>query len=267
MADKPDLTLIIAVYKRTDFLELVLMSVADQSSQGFEVIIAEDDDFPEMAECIDAARKKYRFPIKHVRHADRGFRKNKILNDAIRASEGRQLVFIDGDCILHRHFLKEHRRMSQPDNCLFGRRVELDPATTEKLMQQKNLGNLSFARLLFTKSRRIGDSIYLPLSICRKKQGLRGCNFSIAKDVLVKINGFDEDFEKPFGGEDDDIERRLKLIGIKLKCTRFQTVQYHLYHEVGESRHQEWLAEGRRMVQRKVEEGAWYCKNGLSKAP
>ena len=146
---------------------------------------------------------------------------------------------------------------------------------TERSFRTRESGRLSktspkkgrrcFSKLLFTNSRRIGDSIYLPFSICRKKDGLRGCNFSLAREVLIKINGFDEDFEKPFGGEDDDIERRLKLIGIKLTCTRFQTVQYHLYHEVGANRHQEWLDEGRRMVQRKVEEGAWYCKNGLSK--
>ena len=265
MPDKPELSLIIAVYKRTDFLELVLQSVAVQSCRSFEVIVAEDDDWPEMATFIEKAREKHIFAIKHVFHEDRGFRKNRILNNAIRASEGRQLVFIDGDCILHRHFLKEHLRLSKPNNCLFGRRVELDPASTERLMQQKNLRDLSFSKLLFTKSRRIGDGIYLPFSICRKKSGLRGCNFSIAKEILVKINGFDEDFEKPFGGEDDDIERRLKMIGIRLKCTRFQTVQYHLYHEVGGSRHLEWLAEGREMVRRKMEEGAWYCKNGLSK--
>ena len=265
MEDKPDISLIIAVYKRTDFLTLVMQSVANQSCRSFEVIIAEDDDWPEMAAFIAKAREKYDFAIKHVFHADRGFRKNKILNEAIRASEGKLLVFIDGDCILHRHFLKEHLRMARPDTCLFGRRVGLDPATTEKLIQQKKPIGLSFWKLLLTKSRRIGDGIYLPFSICLRKTGLWGCNFSIAREVLVKINGFDEDFEKPFGGEDDDVERRLRLIGIKLKCTRFQTVQYHMYHEVGESRRQDWLAEGQYMVQQKVAEGAWYCKNGLSK--
>jgi hypothetical protein len=41
-----NISLIIAVYKNIDFLDLVLRSVARQSMTDFEVIIAEDNDAP-----------------------------------------------------------------------------------------------------------------------------------------------------------------------------------------------------------------------------
>lgn len=257
-------SLIIAVYKRVDFLELVLMSVENQTFRHFEVIIAEDDQSDDIKEFIRRRGKSYSFPIIHTSHEDQGFRKNKSLNRAVMASKGEHLIFIDGDCILHKKFIEEHAKRFKPDTCLFGRRATLSINLTNKLSQERNIDGLSFMSMLLTKTRHLEDGIYIPWLPSFRKFGVKGSNFSLGRELLFKINGFDEDFEKPYGGEDTDIERRLRLINIKFKCTKFKTIQYHLHHDrVG--RKNDWETEGGFFYQKKIDEGLWYCKNGLSK--
>jgi len=68
----------------------------------------------------------------------------------------------------------------------------------------------------------------------RKKRGLLGCNFSLFKDDLFKINGFDERYESPSIGEDSDVQFRLELSGVKIKSVNHSAVQYHLFHYIQE---------------------------------
>lgn len=258
-------SLIIAVYKRTDFLELVLASIENQTFRDMEVIIAEDDQSAEMKTFIQTRDRTFPFPLKHVSHEDRGFLKNRILNQGVLASEGRCLIFIDGDCILHREFVSEHVKRMRPDTCLFGRRAMLSRKLTDRLLEKKSLGDLSFTAMLRSKTRRLEDAIYVPFLTSFRDFGIKGSNFSLPRDLFYKINGFDEDFEKPFGGEDDDIERRLRLLGATLTCTRFKTIQYHLDHGGREGRSEAWESEGRAFCQKKIEEKRWRCRNGLVK--
>lgn len=256
-------SLIIAVYKRADFLQLVLPSVACQSFRDMEVIIAEDDRSETIKELIHKRKETFPFPIVHVSHEDRGFRKNKILNKAVLASMGGHLIFIDGDCILHRKFIEEHVKRLEPDTCLFGRRAMISDKLTKKLIREGNIDSLSLVSMFLTGTGHIENGIYAPWLHSTRKYGVKGCNFSLSRDLLYRINGFDEDFEKPIGGEDTDIERRLRLINANFKCTKFKTVQYHLYHGGREGREEYRQVEGKALKERKIKEGLSYCKNGL----
>ena len=256
-------SLIVAVYKRVDFLELVFKSIEQQTFNDFELIIAEDDCSPEVKAFIDSKRIKCSLEIKHITQADEGFRKNRLLNKAIAASESEYLVFIDGDCILHKDFLKEHMQHAKPDTCLFGRRVMLDSDTSDKLIASKDFKLLSIFKLLFTKTRQLECAIHLPFLISRRKYGVRGCNFSVLKEKMLQINGFDEDFESPLYGEDTDIARRLKLLGVKLKCSKFQTIQYHMHHSV-KGRGADWKISTALYAQKK-QQGKFFCENGYTK--
>lgn len=255
------ISLIISIYRNVDFLELVLKSVGLQMFKDFEVIIAEDGNSKEMKQFIVDQSKIYDFKIKHIFQKDEGFRKNRILNQALKIARGEFLVFIDGDCILHKKFLKEYSRRADKSTCLFGRRVELDRETTNKLLKTKDLKLLSTYRLLFTKTKKIEDAIYLPFSVTNRMSGIVGSNFCVPREKMYEINGFDNDFESPTFGEDTDIERRLRLIGINLRCTKNKTIQYHLYHKKRERK--EDSKHNKKLYQRKLEEGKWYCENGL----
>ncbi|MCW8996848.1 MAG: glycosyltransferase, partial [Psychromonas sp.] len=107
-------SLIIAVYKRVDILELIFKSLEEQTFRNFEIIVAEDDCSPSVAAFIDGIRKSCSFAIKHISQADKGFRKNRLLNKALAAAAGEYTVFIDGDCVLHKDFLKEHMQIAKP---------------------------------------------------------------------------------------------------------------------------------------------------------
>jgi glycosyltransferase involved in cell wall biosynthesis len=108
----PKLSLIISVYKDVLALDLILRSVQRQSYIGeLEVIIAEDCEGKEIQAHINEWRRKYPFSIIHIHQADIGFRKCKILNEAIRKASSDYLLFIDGDCILHNSVLKSHYKL------------------------------------------------------------------------------------------------------------------------------------------------------------
>ena len=62
----------------------------------------------EVVKEIESIASNYSFRIKHTWHPDKGFRKNKILNQAILASESDYLIFIDSDCVPHSKFVEEH---------------------------------------------------------------------------------------------------------------------------------------------------------------
>ena len=105
---EPRLSLIIAVYNRPEVLRLVLTGCARQTFDDFEIVIADDGSGPAVREEIERARTRLGLTITHAWHEDRGWRKNIALNNAIRASRGAQLVFIDGDCLPSRMFLRDH---------------------------------------------------------------------------------------------------------------------------------------------------------------
>jgi GT2 family glycosyltransferase len=44
------------------------------------------------------------------------------------------------------------------------------------------------------------------------------------------VNGWDEDY-KAYGLEDNDMDWRLKLLGLKIESLRNQSIIYHLFHK------------------------------------
>ncbi len=261
--NRPLVSLIISVYNREDFLRLVLESIAKQSYQDFELIVAQDSQHDAVARVINEFSLQCKLPVKHLTQEDNGFRKNKILNQAVCASKGQVLLFIDGDCILHKDYIATMLRHVKKGICVFGRRVMLDQQLSKRLLSAGNGVKLSMLRILFSRSRHKEESIRFPLLKSRKTHGLRGHSFCLTKADLLAINGFDEDFCEPYFGEDTDVERRLKLAGVKLKCSRFAALQYHLYHDTG-SRKDSWNI-SEQIFMKKMALVNPVCTNGLDK--
>ena len=215
-------------------------------SRDFEIIIADDGSDEKIVGEIEKYSKQVSFKLKHVWHEDKGFRKNKILNRAITSSETDYLIFIDGDCVPHSEFIKEHIQNCHKEICLTGRRVNLSQKITNKLTTANiKDGFLEQNNLLLIEDGLLGDSFYVERGFYlknkflrdffnKKKRGLLGCNFSIHKEDMLKINGFDERYEAPSIGEDSDIQYRLELLGIKIQSINNIAVQYHLYHKLQE---------------------------------
>ncbi|MBZ0201141.1 MAG: glycosyltransferase [Ignavibacteriaceae bacterium] len=241
----PDVSVIISFYNKIDYLKLLLAGFERQSFRSFEIIIGDDGSKEDVTEEIEKLTTKLSFPLKHLWQEDKGFRKNKMLNKTITAAAAPYLIFIDGDCVPHKEFVKEHTNAAQGGFCLTGRRVNLSSKITADL-SEKNVSEGFLEKSLslipdglFGNSYDVEKGFYFKSNILRnyfnkKKRGLLGCNFSIHKEEILKINGFDERYEAPSIGEDTDIQFRLELNGVKIKSLNNIAVQYHLYHKLQE---------------------------------
>jgi len=239
-------SVIAAFYNNIKYLRLVLAGFERQSEKNFELIIADDGSNDEVVREIESITPNYSFRIKHIWHPDKGFRKNKILNQAILASFSDYLIFIDSDCVPHSKFVEEHLNEKQQSIVLTGRRVNLSKKITDRLTEEnikegflESNSLLMIEDALFGKSNYVEKGFYLQNKFLRrtlnkKYRGLLGCNFSLYKKDLLAINGFDERYKAPSIGEDSDVEFRLSLNGVKVKSLNQIAVQYHLYHKLQE---------------------------------
>lgn len=240
----PKVTLIVAFYNAPKLLSLLFASIENQIFKSFEVILCDDGSNSETLDQIKSLIENAPFPVCHLWHKDIGFRKNRMLNWGIHFSRAECLVFIDQDCLLHRNFLKEYYEYFSSDAVLCGRRMDLTPWVSKMLTPQK-IKNFFIERNLwwmiptglYMKDNNGKKGIYLKKSSYRdslnkKYRGIVGCNFSVAKQNLLRINGFDTRYEGPGIGEDSDIEYRLSLLGLKMQSFAHAAVQYHVYHRL-----------------------------------
>ncbi len=237
-------SVIAAFYNNIRYLKLVLAGFERQTEKDFELIIADDGSNYEVVKEIEFIASNYSFHIKHIWHPDNGFRKNRILNQAILTSEADYLIFIDSDCVPHSKFIEEHLKESCLNTVSTGRRVNLSQKITNLLTESKiKDGFLESNNLMLIEDALLGKSSYVEKGfylenkflrkiLNKKYRGLLGCNFSLYKKDILAINGFDERYEAPSIGEDTDIEFRLGLNGLKVKSLNHIAVQYHLYHKL-----------------------------------
>lgn len=232
----------IAFYNNIRMLDLTLTSLETQNFKDFEIIICDDGSRPEVVEWIKSRTENLPIAVKHLWHADKGFRKNRIMNWGIHLCDSDYMIFIDQDCLLHPEFIREHLENRKENTVLCGRRMDLTPwvsklLSTEKIRQgfiQKNLWWI-LPTGLYMKDNNGGKGLYFKSTYWRnlanqKPRGIVGCNFSLHRKDLLAINGFDHRYEGPGTGEDSDIEFRLKILGIKMQPFVNTAVQYHVYH-------------------------------------
>lgn len=261
----PSISIIISYYKALDNLRLILASLNVQSAKEFEVIISEDDNNQETVNFLVNNKENYNFNIQHIfQTEDLGFRKNMMLNKAIQSAKSEMLIFIDGDCIPHKHFAKEYIKLKNSDSILVGRRVMLGKKTSAQIKRNSSIKNLNIFSLLFSDSTKIKDAIYSPhIKLTNKVRGLVGCNWGIKKHHLLAINGYDEDYITAGVGEDNDIEWRLEEYGLKKRSMKNKAIVYHLYHEASYS--EDIIFANIELWKSKQKKGHIKCLNGIEK--
>lgn len=266
-------SLIISVYTNTKALATVLTALEFQRYQDFEVVISEDGASTAMAAFV--ASWNWKQPYLHVTQPDVGWRKNQALNNAIRACSGDYLIFIDGDCVLHHDFIRQHVLNASVKSIGAGKRLKLGPQYSLRLTE--NASNLpEFEGKINSEWRKVKadgatfmeEGFYInPNGILgfiprlRRMSWLKGCNMSCFRSALEEINGFDEDYILPAIGEDIDLTWRFKGLGYTLFSLRNRAVQYHLYHK------ENWTDQqvNQEIMAGKQSRKEFVCKNGLIK--
>ena len=253
------ISVLLATYNWPQALKLCLESLNQQTDQNFEIIIADDGSKEDTKALIEVMRPAFGIPITHLWQEDLGFRKTRILNQAIAAAKGNYLVFLDGDCIVQADFIAKHRELAQPGFLVTGSRVILNEALTKSLLFWPHWDTKRFFTSLLSYRLSGGINKYLPIKIklgdgswrhYRKFvwRRIKGCNMACWKADALAIQGFDESMTG-WGHEDADFIFRLQQNGIIRKSGAWATEVFHLFHRIHD---QSNAAENARRVRKKI---------------
>lgn len=227
-------SLIISTYNWPRALYLCLDSVMQQTVMPTEILIADDGSGISTRDVVKHFENISPVPVHHIWHEDRGFRLAAIRNKAIAASSGEYVIQIDGDLILHRHFIQDHIIFARKGCFVTGSRGIITEMLTQKVLNGE-ITSLSPLMKGISSSNNavrspIASLLYLTFGPTRSP---RGCNMAFWREDLIRVNGYDERFNG-WGYEDAEICIRLKNCGIKQRCMKFRGIVFHLHHNLAE---------------------------------
>lgn len=252
---------LVSTYNWPDALELVLESLNLQSEMPDEILIADDGSKEETLALIDKLRAVSSVPIRHIWHEDEGFRRTVILNKAIAQSTCDYIIQTDGDCLLHRDFIRDHKAAARTGVYLYGSRVNILEGFVPKLFQKKQLEFGYFSEGIKNRTRNL--RIPFLMKTYRPKQELshklRGCNLSFWKSDFIAVNGYNEAMTG-WGREDSELVARLLNKGILGKRIRYGGIVYHIWHPTA-SKHN--FNKNDAIQQETVETGRSWCEKGI----
>lgn len=276
MPDELFVSVIVPTYKDPIALKLILDALNRQTYRHFEVIVAEDDNVEETRELLGAYKAFY--PIKHFSQEDRGLRKARAVNSAVRMSDGEYLIYIDGDTIPYTTFVEGHVRLAEPKRALCGRRVNVG-AKVSKMLREGTVTSewierhywRAFFLLKEETLRDYAKGIHIrPNSLLYRLMAsfdtnvhILASNFSCYKSDMAAINGSDEAMPGGPGVDDTDVEWRLEAIGVKMKTCKYSANLLHLDHP--RSERAEAYAQNLKRIAEKKRDDQWYAPKGIVK--
>ena len=241
MAAKKTATVVIATYNQPRELELALVALGRQTQIPSEVIVGDDGSGAETRDLIERYSRTLPFPLRHAWQRDDGYRKARVINEAVRMAAGQQIIFIDGDTFPHREWVADHMKSAGERHILCGRRVKLGPQLSPNVTAQDiEAGKFDSAfspmilkSMLAGDTQRLGLGVRVPRPIARvlhpRPRKLMGVNFSLPKSAFVAVNGYNEEW-RVYGHEDRDLELRLIRAGYPRKALLNRAVVFHLHH-------------------------------------
>lgn len=132
-------SLIISTYNSPKALDLCLMSVLRQSILPDEIVIADDGSGKETQIIVEEFKKLSPVPVIHVWHEDNGFRLTVIRNKAIARANMDYVIQIDGDIILNKYFIKDHKRFARRNSFVSGSRLNIQPELSKRLIAERSI--------------------------------------------------------------------------------------------------------------------------------
>ena len=254
---KLTVSLIITTYNRPDALELVLLSAFSQTVLPDEIIIADDGSGEETRKLIDKMRNISPVPLLHAWQEDDGFRAAASRNNALRLAKSEYIVLVDGDMILDKNFIKDHKKFAKYNQFIQGSRVLLNRFKTEKTILEKTIDFGFFSQRISNRM----NALHCPILIKPRDnlKGIRTCNMAFWLEDAKKINGFNEEFVG-WGREDSEFAVRLLNAVIKRKNLKFGAIQYHLWHHEST---RENLPENDLILDSAIKDKKTWCEKGI----
>ena len=226
-------SLIICTYNWPEALKMVLASIKSQSDSPNEIIVADDGSGKSTAIIIDDFSKNSKIPVIHSWQKNDGCRIPHSRNRAISKSRFEYIIMVDGDTVLHENFVKDHKRLAQKKLYVQGSRVLLQSTLTNEILGNKKFKKPSFfsnnSKNKFNMLRIPFLSKFISYFKSQNINRIRGCNYSMFKEDIIRVNGFNEKITT-WGREDSEFVQRLYISGVKRINLKFSGIQYHLHH-------------------------------------
>ena len=213
-----------------------LASLAAQTRLPDEVIVADDGSGEETRALVERMARDYPVPLRHVWQEDRGFRAARARNRGIAASRGDYVILLDGDMLLHPHFVADHLMLAERGFFLQGGRIKAAREESAKLLAGGKPVFAPWSRADFhefdgTKRLYAFRQPQLASWKSHSRNGGRvmSCNMSFWRDDLLRVNGFDERMEG-YGAEDRELVARLENAGLRRRALKWAALAVHLWH-------------------------------------
>lgn len=255
--------LLVSTYNWPEALALFLKSVEEQSEAPDELLIADDGSTQETTKLIDEFKMRTTLHVIHVWHEDDGFKRSEILNKTVAKSTSDYIIQTDGDCIIHKDFIKDHKAFAKKGLYLYGSRVNIQEAHLGTLFSERQTNFSVFSKGIKKRTRALHipmlSSLYGEKKELSKK--LRGCNVSFWRSDFIAVNGYNEDMTG-WGREDSELIIRMMNNGITGRRLRYRGIVYHIYHQTSSKSK---LNINETIQQRAIDEGLTRCDNGIDK--
>ena len=134
------ITVIASTYNAEEWLEKVLLGYRCQTWREFELIVADDGSRESTRVLVERYAADYPVPLRHIWHADDGYRRQQILNVAILAARHDYLLFTDGDCIPRHDFVQVHADQAEPGRFLSGGYCKLNMQASKAIRKPGQFG-------------------------------------------------------------------------------------------------------------------------------
>jgi glycosyltransferase involved in cell wall biosynthesis len=265
------ISVLFTVYNASNLLSKALISLQNQSFVPYEIIISDDGSDVDMLAGIKTQVDQLPCKLKYIYQEGKGFRAAKCRNNAIREACGDYLVFFDQDIISTKRYLETFVTKKQPNTFLVAYPVRLTEQQTRDLSPEVLISNdyssiVTRKQVLKIKKQYIKDGFeYLMKKYLKSKKNkpkMRSGVFGIYRDDLLRVNGFDENYQG-WGNEDDDLGRRLYRAGITGKNVFWSEFPLHLYHPPNHQNGARANKEYHRQRKIEIEQGHYFSKNGV----
>lgn len=233
-------TVIISAYGVHSPLDKALIAYSVQSLMPDEIIIAEDGMNKEISALVKKFSPLFKIPLIHLTQHKNGFRKNCILNKAVAASIGKLLIFTDQDILPRKDFIAMHVSLCKPHSFISGgSHLNIKASYHEKFLTYSDITNQNIFNVNFIKQHtsfnfrktRLTTNKFIArlLDSITPRNVFIGCNSSVYRKNILKVNGFDESMA--YGGGDVNLGIRLNNQGYKGKRYMHSLVCLHLEHQ------------------------------------
>lgn len=208
-----DVTIIIPIYRRTEWIAQCINKLRAQIFSGYFEIIIVDDGSPnqtEMQRLVESFLAQSEICIKYYRKTHKGPAAAR--NYGVRVSSGEILCFLDDDSLATREWLRE---------------IALPFKNSEKIALVSGL--------TLSLNRKSSLPLLLEKAVYSGKT-LATCNIAYKRSIFERLGGFDENFTEP-SWEDNELGFRAKWAG-HLHIYNEKAIVYHP-HETSLSEYKE----------------------------